>query len=1052
MLQDVEIPIDFGGGQDTKTDPKKVLPNKFQLIQNGIFTNTHRITKRNGYDNVSLNEFGTNGVISNLKMVKAYKDQMICVGTGALNQPAVYSYSQNYGAWKQAGVHSDIKVSSQEVNSSEYAPASFTAGTVPQTFGIANSSTVVIGNIALTAFDRAGVAYGYNAGNNGTDATYITVTDLSTGTILKDQFAIRNGTGFSKAAILGTSTFAVFFISSASSNRLSVVVVTVTANGGVSVGSEVTIGSCAAKSDLTKQFPYTYDYVTTSTGAIVSVANQPNINLYKIDTTGATTATATLSSTGDITPINSTLDASGNVWVYWGSAGTNLYYAIRSSTLSAVLAPTLVKAVTPVIPGAAIYISQCHGRNTTTNNQVAYYSTHETDNAMVCRSIFANTAKISVDNIGTIGTTQPFCQSIALYAKSFQLNSNQSFVPCVGLSQTNATCFLVDSTFNSIAKAKFFQDRSEGIYAYGYNVAASAVNPVIYGIRYPGFLNVPQQASSSIFYLGAGAVVSIQNKALTSSSDGACYPQEIPIGVVLSAHIVTFDFNNIDANQALIQQDTAVINGAIMSIYDGSQCVELGYNIDPDNITLGSASGGSVAAGTYTYYITWEWLDAMGNLYISAPSQPATVFFSSSGNEVQVYAKSLNLTQKQNQVVKIWRSSSNLGGNLAYLLYQETFTSPGLISYLDKLADATISSGPTLYTQNGAVLENIAPPPAMIMWANNNRIWCVDSQSPETNIEYCKTGSNGTGICFSTGSLELVIDSKGGEITAGSPLDEKTIVLKENGLGYFIGDGANDSGAGSSITNFQFIPSDVGCTNSKSVILYPNGILFRTTKGIYQLSRGLATSYFGYEVEAYNSQDIQSAFIVPTKNQIRFLTSSGSSLLYDYVMNQWSVFTNHAGLSADTFQNAYVYVRADGSLYSENTTSFLDNLTSYALALQTGWLALSSVQNFERVRYMLTLGDYQNGSSTRHGLQIQAAYDFSPTFGSAQPYYFGASSGSGIFQYRNFFRQQKCDAISLLITEITNSVSGEYIDLTNMSFCAALKKGLNKVTVGASVG
>jgi len=340
----------------------------------------------------------------------------------------------------------------------------------------------------------------------------------------------------------------------------------------------------------------------------------------------------------------------------------------------------------------------------------------------------------------------------------------------------------------------------------------------------------------------------------------------------------------------------------------------------------------------------------------------------------------------------------------------------------------------------------------MILWTNNDRAWCVDSENPETTIEYSKTGSKGLGILFSTGLLETLVDSRAGKITAVQPMDEKTVVLKEAGLGYFIGDGANDAGSGATISNFQFVPSDVGCTNSKSVILYPGGILFRSNKGIYECNRGVQVSYFGFPVEAYNDQDIRSALIVPNRNQIRFLTSSGFSLLYDYVMNQWSIFTNHTGLSSTNWQGSYVYVRVDGKIYEENTTSFLDDAAAYNLFLQTGWMHISSIQGFQRVKQLIKLGDFQNGSSNLHGIQVQAAYDFNPIYNNAVPYYFGASSNSGPFQYRYFMSRQKCDTISLQISEITTGASGENIDLTNMSFIAGVKKGSNKLAPAQSVG
>ena len=48
--------------------------------------------------------------------------------------------------------------------------------------------------------------------------------------------------------------------------------------------------------------------------------------------------------------------------------------------------------------------------------------------------------------------------------------------------------------------------------------------------------------------------------------------------------------------------------------------------------------------------------------------------------------------------------------------------------------------------------------------------------------------------------------------------------------------------------------------------------------------------------------------------------------------------------------------------------------------------------------------------------------------------------------------QQKCDVISLVITENVTGSYGEYVDLSNMSFYAALKKGPAKMSAAQSVG
>jgi len=283
-------------------------------------------------------------------------------------------------------------------------------------------------------------------------------------------------------------------------------------------------------------------------------------------------------------------------------------------------------------------------------------------------------------------------------------------------------------------------------------------------------------------------------------------------------------------------------------------------------------------------------------------------------------------------------------------------------------------------------------------------------------------------------------------------MDEKTVVFKENGLFYFYGDGANDAGSGSTISNILFVPSEVGCENSKSVILWNGGILFKSPKGIYSLSRGLQCSYFGMDVEAYNSQDVRSAELMPTLTQIRFLTSSGSSLLYDDVMGCWSVFTNHQGLSATVWNGSYVYVRPSGEVYIEDDSSYLDSASSYPLLVQLQFIKAQSIQGFQRLKRVAMLGDYENGSSQGHGVQISAAYDFGTAFSQPVAYYFGQSSTSGTFQYRERLARQKCDAVQLLIQEIVTGAAGEYVDFTDLGLEIVAKKGLNKLPQYRSVG
>jgi hypothetical protein len=603
-------------------------------------------------------------------------------------------------------------------------------------------------------------------------------------------------------------------------------------------------------------------------------------------------------------------------------------------------------------------------------------------------------------------------------------------------SNLTPTGFIIDLS-DGLPVAKFLPNQAEGIVGSG----AGTVQ------RTKGFINNLIALTASKLFLCSGIVTSLTPEITAPGSTGLV---EQTLWAVISMVALTFDFDHIDAYQSKLQQDTLVLNGGFLAQYDGSSVSELGFSVDPEVIGSTSSSGGSLATGTWLYYVTYEWTDANGNLYQSAPSIAyRAVFASGSTNSVAINVKQLSLTQKSSVNVVLWKTAST--GVIAYRIASiPNDPTTAYVSFTDTgaISDANLILNQALYTQGSAILENIAPPPALIMWTNQNRLWCVDSENPETTIEYSKTASAGTGVSFSTGQLELVIDSKYGNITGASAMDEKTVILKENGVGYFYGDGANDAGTGSNITSFQFIPSDAGCTNSKSVVLYPGGVLYRTAKGIYLLSRGIQTTYFGTDVEAYNNQDIRSAFIVPNKQQIRFLTSSGSSLLYDYEFNQWSVFSNHQGYGATSFRGSYVYVRTDGDVYLENQTSFLDNVTPFSPLAELSWIKASSIQGFQRCRRVSLLGDYQGAAG--HGVQISVAYDFNPSFSAPVAYYF--PSASGVYQYRERLSRQKCDSFQLRIQEITTGASGEYIDFSDLGLEIMAKSGLNRLPASQSVG
>jgi hypothetical protein len=1012
MVDYQDISVGFGPGIDTKTDPKAAA--KPIQMQDYVFTNRNRVTKRNGYDAMT-NLIAGGGSFTNPVMTKVYNGELlnasVVTGTSTFGQ-RMLGYSPALNRWIDKGKYSSIAVSRQSIAQGLFET------------NIGNSSSAIAGGYVLYAWDNL------SSGITGVSTyTFISVQDTQSGSFLCQNVKVPgSGAGNSRAIALGSSVLAVFvggYIS----------VITVNTSG-------VTIGA------LTSVVPgSTIDAITTPTGCGVLCIGA-TLQIATLNTSGAVTHSASITPLGAVTPLSISLDSTtGNFWIYWIDSGSIFNYAIYSSTLSVVL------ATTSIISGPSSY-QQIVAQPVSSTHQIVYYSQYTFPSlGNLPGSIYPSVGSYSVDNLGNSTSGSFQMDNVDIYSKIFTVGAS-TYIGGVFLSSVQATGFIIDVA-DMIVVSKFLPSEAEGI--YGPNNGGS--DGVQLGMRPKSSPATPNALTATDIIMACGRAISIQTTVFSSATPGAVYNADPTTSVVMGVDALSFDFDNIEANQGVIQQNTLVLNGGIVSQYDTASVTELGFSIYPDGMTGVVGTSGSIPAGTYIYYATYEWTDALGNLHQSAPSLPMTVVIGSGGaGSVGLKVQNLILTQKIDVNIVFWRTIAvaSGGGVLAYRL--ATIQNVDALTstvYTDKATDAAIQLSQKLYTLGESVLENLAPPPAMIIWTNFNRAWLIDSENPDTTIEYCKTASQGSGIAFSTGFLELIIDSKYGPITGASPMDEKTIILKQNGVGYFYGNGSDDSGNGSTISNFQFIPSDTGCVNSKSVILYPNGILFKSPKGIYQLSRGVSITYFGQDVEKYNSQDVQNAQLLNSKNQIRFLTSSGLSLVYDYVMNQWGTFTNHAGFSSDTFQGLYVYARSgnnaqdNNSIFIEDTSSFLDNATSFAPLVQIFFIKGQSIQNFERMRRIILLGDYQNGTNSGHGVQVSASYDFGTTFSAPIPYYFNTPTP---FQYRERLPRQKCDTVSLLIQEITTGASGEFVDFTDLGFELGLKKGLNKLPGYRSVG
>jgi len=482
--------------------------------------------------------------------------------------------------------------------------------------------------------------------------------------------------------------------------------------------------------------------------------------------------------------------------------------------------------------------------------------------------------------------------------------------------------------------------------------------------------------------------------------------------------------------------------GGIVTEFDGAKNLENGFLIQPKKPTLTGVSVG-VLTGAYTYCSVLKYIDKKGQVTRSEPSQFTTITVATKIIDINLSITPFGLRARDCKV-EIYRSLA--GGSTLYFLREfsvdlYSFTS-GIVTDAtipDNTLDSVISDNTQLYT-TGNVLANNPAPASKFMTQGGNRIF-LGGLEDENEIAYSKKKLFGESVSFSD-FFRIRFDSSQfnivGGVTAIGYMDDKFIAFKRNSIFFISGDGPNELGANDSFTQPELVSSETGCTDPRSVILTPTGLMFKGEKGIYLLGRGLNTQYIGSAVESYNSFNVNSAVHLDKKNQVIFTLSSGDVLVYDYFTQQWSVTTGFQCLDSDNLSGDHLILNASTNIPSiQNSIDFIDGITPYAVKIITPWIKVSGIQDYGRIWKAVIVGKYK----TAHTLKVKVYYNYDETYSDS--FDILPSVLDKTYQYSMSMIQQKCESMKFEIYD--ENIVGESMELTAITLEVGLKTGSYKL-------
>jgi hypothetical protein len=1017
VLRRQNVPVVLGTGLDTKSDAK-TLQAGLLTAENVVVQKTGELRKRKGYTSLGIDVLGGDALAEGIRLA-TFDDEIVM-----LNSRSLYSYATTAMAWAAKGGVATSSVQSRNVVTNSYEQLN-----------------------ADAAYVRGTIVYAWEDSRGGVRAT---VVDQDSGASLIADTSLSVTGSRPRCFAIGTYLFVLYFDSD--SNDL------VSQRIDTSNPFEFSIAATVAN-DIDTANPI-FDICQLGTSRMVVAYRNASAQLqlaYLLQTNavGSTadgvpgpTAITAENPTTCITVVSGVPDGTTATFhVVWfnttsGLKTMGLYSDFTTYKAAVVLdsdVATTVRNVTALAYRDSFSLL----------NQVEIFYER---NAAAVINRYVSRALLSVgDNL--VSSTLVFQRSAGLASKAYRsLNSSRMLVAYESAAALQDTYFSISDNLGAFATGWGYDWGSDWGGSTAESIIQAKVLPTVAG----GHTEKVSQLAGAWLLEGTEWLIATLRKTRIIADNVDTY-------TLLGVNSLQIDHSAPRIGTPAQLAGNLHIPGGYLKIYDGVSVVEHGFHIYPDASTIAQSGASGLANGRYQYIVVYEWIDGRGQIHRSVTGVPQSFTVTGGPRTVTLTIPTLRYTAKKapvraEVVISVYRTAA--AGTLFYKASSDTsplYNNPtaDTVSFVDTMVDATLTSRPLLYT-TGGTLDNFTVPSCDVVRVYKNRLF-VAGLERESDVLFSKAHVTDEGVAFSD-LFNLQVGNQGGAVTALAVLDEKLVLFKETSIYILTGDGPTDTGAQNDFLVPQQIASDVGCTEPESIVETPNGVMFKSAKGIYILSRSLQVEYVGAKVEEFNALNVSGAVVVPDQNQVRFTTTQGRSLVYDYFFQVWTTFTNQEAVSAVGWQNDFVFLKSNGEAWQESS-SYNDAGSVIRTRIATQWFQTGGLQGFQRCYMGVLIGEYVG----EHRLRVRVAYDFEPfyreeflmnptpvvtgdAFGTGT-YGSGAfGGGTGVYQFEFKPARQKCQAMRLLIEDTfpDNEGTGAF-NITGLTLVIGVKGGTNRL-------
>ncbi len=973
MALDYQVaPITFTKGLDTHSQRKLVVPGKWDTLVNVSLSEDGSVRRRDGFEALVDGQAGNWLATHNDELLIANGSEVSTVAAG-LGSPKTVARANGHLPY--------VDVSRSEV-AHDGANRDFQ-------------------DMAASSTHACYVWRGYAAGAAVVTGIYCTLVDLATGAKLIDNELVDNFD--SHVRVVSADGF--FYIVTLRAGVISCA--TIDGNAPSTLGSLTVValdGNIPAKAfdacDFGSEVIIVYAYndgVTSVRAAAITGGGTPTISAGPLNlVTEAAVTNASIQALAVRGYDSPTLIGAYLLHSAGGALAAGLVGAVISDTAFTVATAATALSPTPA-PAVA---SACHVTATPVGSNMHVFADNQSSyGTAAIRPLFAasysptlvavaaggammNSACFTVNGAQASGPQGPF-----IAGKAFT-SGGTSFLP-VCMMENYFSLSLGTNTKTLNEQNAFFLLRVDTI---GSPFVASVVGGALYQTL--GMFDATLGGTTS-GSTGAPTICTPGSTPAISSGFGICLQERgdlqltngfntTPVGL---SHLTLTPRTTSPGTDAQLAE-CAYFSGGQLGAYDGRQIVQNGFPMFPEGCSaVVSAPGGGtkLTVGVHQVVFVYEWYDGAGNRHQSAPSLPISVTVANVTDQINCLVPTTQIAQSAGwdpsistlRIVGYMTTAGGLQFYRAITSYTPVTNSVAAttVAYVIGavvMTDDRLATNELLYTQPnqaGTTLPNMPAGPMHGVGVSQGRLWGFASDS--NRYVYSQEPLPNVGLQFNNDALGGPLPSESGDGVMVAELDEKTILLCGRKLYVVYGNGPTPSGGFNNFSDPQEIPSDVGCSDARSVLSMPRGLMFKSEKGWYLLGRDLSVRYVGEGVARWDEYDVSSAVMMGDRQECRFSSGNAAcpTLVYSYEVDAWSVFYMgnliHPGTVTDAVwwpaTGRYVHLQPSDAIFpglmQDTPGEYIDGLgTSDPLQAliyaRTSWLRVAALEGFQRIRRM----------------------------------------------------------------------------------------------------